>query len=343
MQTHVITEASFQENARREHAVESPLLAIRNLKKYFSVPKGQLHAVDDVSIRIHRGETFGLVGESGCGKSTFGRVVIGLIEASGGEVLFHGKETLGISERERSAFRRQAQIVFQDPFSSLNPRMSVSRLIAEPLLINRAYTTKADLEKKVGKLMDTVGLSRRLATSYPHELDGGRRQRIGIARALALEPEFIVLDEPVSALDVSIQAQIINLLEDLQKDRGYTYLFISHDLSVVRYVSTQVGVMYLGKLVEQASNVDLFKNPVHPYTQALLSAVPVAKLHHDKQRIILEGDIPSPVNPPSSCRFLGRCAYRQPECQKAHPELREVSPGHFVACFYAGNLKPKTV
>lgn len=325
------------------NANQGPLLDIRNLKKYFAVPKGQLHAVDDVSISIGRGETFGLVGESGCGKSTFGRVVIGLIEATGGQVLFHGKETLGLGMSERSAFRRQAQIVFQDPFSSLNPRMSVSRLIAEPLLINNAYTDKKDLEDRVGKLMDTVGLSRRLVTSYPHELDGGRRQRIGIARALALEPEFIVLDEPVSALDVSIQAQVINLLEDLQKDRGYTYLFISHDLSVVRYFSTTVGVMYLGKLVEQASNVELFKHPVHPYTQALLSAVPVAKLNTGKKRILLEGDIPSPINPPSACRFMGRCAYRQPICREAHPELREVSPGHFVACYFAGNLQPKTI
>lgn len=322
---------------------QQALLDIRNLKKYFSVPKGQLHAVDDVSISINRGETFGLVGESGCGKSTFGRVVIGLIEASGGQVLFHGKETLGLSQSRRAEFRRQAQIVFQDPFSSLNPRMSVFRLIAEPLLINKAYTDRADLEEKVGKLMETVGLSRRLVTSYPHELDGGRRQRIGIARALALEPEFIVLDEPVSALDVSIQAQVINLLEDLQKDKGYTYLFISHDLSVVRYVSSRVGVMYLGKLVEQASNVELFKNPVHPYTQALLSAVPVAKLDNTKQRILLEGDIPSPINPPNACRFMGRCAYRQPRCSEAHPDLQEVSPGHFVACFFAGNLKPKTI
>ncbi len=325
------------------NAKQGPLLDIRNLKKYFAVPKGQLHAVDDVSIGINRGETFGLVGESGCGKSTFGRVVIGLLEASGGQVLFHGKETLGLGTADRSAFRRQAQIVFQDPFSSLNPRMSVSRLIAEPLLINNAYKDKKDLDERVGKLMDTVGLSRRLVTSYPHELDGGRRQRIGIARALALEPEFIVLDEPVSALDVSIQAQVINLLEDLQKDQGYTYLFISHDLSVVRYVSTTVGVMYLGKLVEQATNVELFKNPVHPYTQALLSAVPVAKLNHNKQRILLEGDIPSPINPPASCRFMGRCAYRQPECREVHPELREVAPGHLVACHFAGDLKPKTI
>lgn len=320
-----------------------PLLDIRNLKKYFAVPKGQLHAVDNVSISISRGETFGLVGESGCGKSTFGRVVIGLIDATDGQVLFHGKETLGLSQSRRAEFRRQAQIVFQDPFSSLNPRMSVFRLIAEPLLINGAYTGKADLEEKVGTLMDTVGLSRRLMTSYPHELDGGRRQRIGIARALALEPEFIVLDEPVSALDVSIQAQVINLLEDLQKERGYTYLFISHDLSVVRYVSTRVGVMYLGKIVEQASNVQLFRNPVHPYTQALLSAVPVARVNHNKRRILLEGDIPSPINPPDSCRFMGRCAYRQPRCREAHPELREISPGHFVACFYAENLQPKTI
>ena len=312
-------------------------LEIRGLKKYFGVHGGLLHAVDDVSLSIARGRTLGLVGESGCGKSTLGRVVIGLIEATGGEVLFDGQDSLKFTGAKRSEFRRRAQIVFQDPFSSLNPRMSVSQLIAEPLVINRACPHR-ELDARVKKLMDTVGLASRLITSFPHELDGGRRQRIGIARALALDPDFIVLDEPVSALDVCIQAQVLNLLEELKKERGYTYLFISHNLSVVRYVSDEVAVMYLGQVVEKADNTTLFKNPVHPYTQALLSAVPTARLSGRRQRIILEGDVPSPINPPSSCRFMGRCAYRQDECLGGTPPLTEYEPGHFVACRFAGRL-----
>ena len=312
-------------------------LEIRGLKKYFGVHGGLLHAVDDVSLSIGRGRTLGLVGESGCGKSTLGRVVIGLIEATGGEVLFDGQDSLKFTGAKRSEFRRRAQIVFQDPFSSLNPRMSVSQLIAEPLVINRACSHR-ELDSRVKKLMDTVGLASRLITSFPHELDGGRRQRIGIARALALDPDFIVLDEPVSALDVCIQAQVLNLLEELKKERGYTYLFISHNLSVVRYVSDEVAVMYLGQVVEKADNTTLFKNPVHPYTQALLSAVPTARLSGRRQRIILEGDVPSPINPPGSCRFMGRCAYRQDECLGGTPPLTEYEPGHFVACRFAGRL-----
>ena len=313
------------------------LLDIRDLRKYFTVSGGQLHAVDDVSLTIPRGKTLGLVGESGCGKSTLGRVIIGLISATGGEVLFHGKDALKFNGRERAEFRKRAQIVFQDPFSSLNPRMSVSQLIAEPLVINRACSHR-ELDGRVKSLMDTVGLASRLITSFPHELDGGRRQRIGIARALALDPEFIVLDEPVSALDVCIQAQVLNLLADLKKDRGYTYLFISHNLSVVRYVSDEVAVMYLGQVVEKAENTVLFQDPVHPYTQALLSAVPVARLSGRRQRIILEGDVPSPINPPSGCRFAGRCSYRQDRCVESDPALTEVEPGHFVACHYARRL-----
>ena len=318
-------------------AAPETFLDIRGLKKYFSVHGGLLHAVDDVSLSIARGCTLGLVGESGCGKSTLGRVVIGLIEATGGEVLFDGQDSLKFTGAKRSEFRRRAQIVFQDPFSSLNPRMSVSQLIAEPLVINRACPHR-ELDARVKKLMDTVGLASRLITSFPHELDGGRRQRIGIARALALDPDFIVLDEPVSALDVCIQAQVLNLLEELKKERGYTYLFISHNLSVVRYVSDEVAVMYLGQVVEKADNTTLFKNPVHPYTQALLSAVPTARLSGRRQRIILEGDVPSPINPPSSCRFMGRCAYRQDECLGGTPPLTEYEPGHFVACRFAGRL-----
>ena len=318
-------------------AAPETFLDIRGLKKYFSVHGGLLHAVDDVSLSIARGCTLGLVGESGCGKSTLGRVVIGLIEATDGEVLFDGQDSLKFTGAKRSEFRRRAQIVFQDPFSSLNPRMSVSQLIAEPLVINRACSHR-ELDSRVKKLMDTVGLASRLITSFPHELDGGRRQRIGIARALALDPDFIVLDEPVSALDVCIQAQVLNLLEELKKERGYTYLFISHNLSVVRYVSDEVAVMYLGQVVEKEDNTTLFKNPVHPYTQALLSAVPTARLSGRRQRIILEGDVPSPINPPGSCRFMGRCAYRQDECLEGTPPLTEYEPGHFVACRFAGRL-----
>lgn len=319
---------------------DRPLVDIRHAKKYFQVAKGQLRAVDDVSLSIGKGKTLGLVGESGCGKSTLGRVVIGLIEATSGEILFNGRDMLKFNAAERAQFRMEAQIVFQDPFSSLNPRMSVARLISEPLIINKVCRGKQDLSNRVMELMDTVGLARRLATSYPHELDGGRRQRIGIARALALNPEFIVLDEPVSALDVSIQAQVLNLLADLKRDRGYTYLFISHDLSVVRYVSDDVAVMYLGKVVEKTGNLDLFRSPLHPYTQALLSAVPVAKLGAHKQRILLEGDVPSPVNPAPGCRFAGRCPYRQSVCREVSPELREEEPGHFVACHFTKNLRP---
>ena len=315
------------------------LLEIRGLKKYFNVSKGLLHAVDNVSLTIPRGKTLGLVGESGCGKSTLGRVVIGLIEATAGEVLFNGKDSLKFNSRERSEFRKHAQIVFQDPFSSLNPRMSVYQLIAEPLLINKVYKSNAEVSDKVKELMDTVGLAERLITSFPHELDGGRRQRIGVARALALNPEFIVLDEPVSALDVCIQAQVLNLLADLKEERGHTYLFISHNLSVVRYVSDEVAVMYLGQVVEKAGNRELFTTPLHPYTQALLSAVPVVDLDNRKERIILEGDVPSPINPAPGCRFAPRCRYRQEVCLRENPVFSEYGPGHFVACHFAGALQ----
>ncbi|MDY2649302.1 MAG: oligopeptide/dipeptide ABC transporter ATP-binding protein [Pyramidobacter porci] len=315
------------------------IVEVRRLKKYFQVAGGLLHAVDDVTVSIPRGKTLGLVGESGCGKSTLGRVVIGLIGATGGEIFFNGKDSLKYSPAERAQFRKHAQIVFQDPFSSLNPRMTVSQLIAEPMVINKAYAQRSELDRKVKKLMDTVGLAERLINSFPHELDGGRRQRIGIARALALEPEFIVLDEPVSALDVCIQAQILNLLGELKKERGYTYLFISHNLSVVRYVSDEIAVMYLGQVVEKADNLRLFQDPVHPYTQALLSAIPVARLNRKKNRILLEGDVPSPVNPPPGCRFAGRCAYRQDICTKQTPKLQEIEPSHFVACHFARNLR----
>lgn len=316
---------------------EKNLLEIRALKKYFPVRAGLLHAVDDVNLTIPRGKTLGLVGESGCGKSTLGRVVIGLIEATSGSILFNGEDMLQYNASRRAEFRKKAQIVFQDPFSSLNPRMSVFQLIAEPLLINKVFGSRKETEGRVQELMDTVGLARRLITSFPHELDGGRRQRIGVARALALDPEFIVLDEPVSALDVCIQAQILNLLGDLKRDHGYTYLFISHDLSVVRYVSDEVAVMYLGQIVEKASNTELFRKPLHPYTQALLSAVPVIDLDNRKDRIVLEGDVPSPINPPAGCRFAPRCRYRQDRCVKESPSITEVEPGHFVSCHFIGS------
>lgn len=322
----------------RTQATEA-LVDIRGLKKYFKVSRGLLHAVDNVSLTIPRGKTLGLVGESGCGKSTLGRVVIGLIEATAGEVFFNGRDTLKFTPQERSEFRKHAQIVFQDPFSSLNPRMSVYQLIAEPLLINKVYSSSQQVSEKVKELMDTVGLAERLITSFPHELDGGRRQRIGVARALALDPEFIVLDEPVSALDVCIQAQVLNLLADLKEQRGYTYLFISHNLSVVRYVSDEVAVMYLGQVVERASNRVLFEEPMHPYTQALLSAVPVVDLDSRKERIILEGDVPSPINPAPGCRFAPRCRYRQDLCLNQDPVHREITPGHFVSCHFAGALR----
>lgn len=310
------------------------ILEIHGLKKYFRVSSGLLHAVDNVSLAIPKGRTLGLVGESGCGKSTLGRLVIGLIEPTDGEIFFKGKNTLNLSPREKSQFRKQAQIVFQDPFSSLNPRMSVYQLIAEPLLINNACANNAEVSRKVRALMDTVGLAERLLTSFPHELDGGRRQRIGVARALALDPEFIVLDEPVSALDVCIQAQVLNLLADLKEDRGYTYLFISHNLSVVRYVSDEVAVMYLGQVVEKASNTVLFDEPLHSYTRALLSAVPVAELGAKKERILLEGDVPSPINPGRGCRFAPRCGNRQEICSCEDPVLTEVRPGHWVSCHF---------
>ena len=312
------------------------LLEINHLKKYFHVKNGLLHAVDDVSFYIEKGETLGLVGESGCGKATTGRTIIRLLEADGGEVIFHGKNIHDLNATEMKDFRRHVQMVFQDPYSSLNPRLSIFDLIAEPLTNQHEYQRdKAKLEARVKELMDIVGLSHRLINAYPHELDGGRRQRVGIARALSVNPDFIVLDEPVSALDVCIQAQIINLLIRLQKDFGLTYLFISHDLSVVKHISNRIGVMYLGKIVELSNYRDIFADPLHPYTKALLSAIPIPRVGIERQRIILKGDVPSPVNLPEGCRFAGRCPYAQERCFKETPELREVAPGRFVACHLA--------
>ena len=311
------------------------ILEVKNLKKYFKTKKGNLHAVDDISFHINKGETLGLVGESGCGKSTTGRVILRLLEATGGEVLFQGQNILDFNKKQMKAFREEAQIVFQDPFASLNPRMSVAQIIAEPLVINKKAENKAELQKRVFELMDTVGLAERLATAYPHELDGGRRQRIGIARALALKPSFIVQDEPVSALDVSIQAQILNLMDELQKEMGLTYLFISHDLGVIKHVSDNIAVMYLGKIVEMTDYKSLFQEPLHPYSKALLSAIPVPNVDEKRERIILEGDVPSPIEPPPGCRFYGRCFERKDMCKSETPELREVSSGRWCACHVA--------
>ena len=315
-----------------------PYIRVDNLKKYFHTKRGLLHAVDDVSFTIQKGETLGLVGESGCGKSTLGRCLIRLLEATAGHVVLHdektGKDTdvTKVSSGVMKELRKKVQIVFQDPYSCLNPRLSVWELIAEPLIVNGVFSSKSGMRARIRELMKTVGLAERLENSYPHELDGGRRQRIGIARSLALNPEFIVLDEPVSALDVCIQAQILNLLNDLQKEFHYTYVFISHNLSVVKHVSDRIAVMYLGKIVELSNYKELFVKPMHPYTQALLSAIPVAKLDVQKERIILEGDVPSPIEPPNGCRFMGRCRYCQDVCRQETPELREVLPNHFVAC-----------
>ncbi len=311
------------------------ILEVRNLKKYFKTPHGALHAVDGVSFTLEAGRTLGVVGESGCGKSTLGRVVLRLLEATEGSIVFDGTDILRCSGREMRALRRQMQMIFQDPYESINPRMSVGELIAEPLIVNR-ICKGAEMDRKILELMDTVGLASRLINAYPHELDGGRRQRIGIARALAVSPKFIVCDEPVSALDVSIQAQILNLMQDLQEEAGFTYLFISHNLSVVKHISDDIMVMYLGQVVEKAPKADLFREPLHPYTRALLEAIPIPKLSsRNRQREILQGEIKSPIEPPEECRFAGRCRYATEACRKGVPPLREVRPGHFVACIRA--------
>ncbi|SHJ70740.1 peptide/nickel transport system ATP-binding protein [Anaerobranca californiensis DSM 14826] len=308
------------------------LLEVKNLKKYFKVKNGLLHAVDDVNFFINKGETLGVVGESGCGKSTTGRVVLRLLEATDGEILFEGKNIRKFNRGQLRNLRKEMQIIFQDPFASLNPRMTVSEIIAEPLKIHKLVKNKQELDQRVSELMETVGLAERLYNSYPHELDGGRRQRIGIARALAVNPKFIVCDEPVSALDVSIQAQILNLMQDLQEEFGLTYMFITHDLSVVKHISDNIMVMYLGQVVELTSSKELFKNPLHPYTQALLSAIPVPSLNRKRERIILKGEITSPINPEPGCRFAKRCNYATERCFKENPVLRDVGNGHFVAC-----------
>lgn len=310
-----------------------PILETVNLKKYFKTSLGNLHAVDGVNIKINKGKTLGVVGESGCGKSTLGRVVLRLLEATDGKVMFEGKNILDYDKNRMRSMRKEMQMIFQDPYSSINPRLTVSEIISEPIKVNRLAKNGSDMEAKVDKLMDIVGLSRRLANTYPHELDGGRRQRIGVARALAVDPKFIVCDEPVSALDVSIQAQILNLLMDLQDEMGLTYMFITHDLSVVKHISDEIAVMYLGQCVERAASDELFDNPSHPYTKALLSAIPIADLSSwNKKREIIRGEVTSPINPKPGCRFEPRCPFRTDACLEKDLELKEISQNHFVAC-----------
>lgn len=315
------------------------LLEVKGLKKYFTTPKGLLHAVDDINFTIEEGKTLGVVGESGCGKSTTGRVILRLLEATDGEILFEGKDIRKYSKAQMIKLREEMQIIFQDPFASLNPRMTVSEIIGEPLIIHKKCKNKKELDDKVSELMETVGLSQRLVNTYPHELDGGRRQRIGIARALALNPKFIVCDEPVSALDVSIQAQVLNLMQDLQDKFKLTYMFITHDLSVVKHFSDDIAVMYLGQLVEKAPADELFRNPIHPYTKALLSAIPVASVKKKMERIRLTGEITSPINPGVGCRFYKRCIYHKDKCKEIYPKLVDAGGGHFYACHFAENLE----
>ena len=308
------------------------ILEVNNLTKFFKTPRGMLHAVDGVSFSIEEGKTLGIVGESGCGKSTTGRCILRLIEPTAGSVVFDGQEITKLSARQLHDMRSRMQIIFQDPFSSLDPRKTVGQSIMEPMVEHKTVP-KEQLNKRVHELMDEVGLASRLINSYPHELDGGRRQRIGVARALSIDPQFIVCDEPVSALDVSIQAQILNLLKQLQRDRGLTYIFITHDLSVVNHFSDDIAVMYLGQLVEKAPAEELFAHPIHPYTEALLSAIPIPEVGGvRRERILLKGEISSPVNLPDECRFAKRCNYATEACLHGNPPLTEMRPGHFVAC-----------
>ena len=318
----------------------SPLLEVKNLKKYFKTPKGMLHAVDDVSFTIDRGRTLGVVGESGCGKSTTGRAILRIVEPTEGEILFDGEDIRSLGKDQMRRMRTRMQIIFQDPFSSLNPRKTVSETIAEPLKLNGIITDKGKRMERVAEIMEIVGLAERLYNAYPHELDGGRRQRIGIARALAVEPEFVICDEPISALDVSIQAQVLNMLKELQEEMGLTYLFIAHDLSVVKHISDRIGVMYLGKMVELADSYELVARSLHPYTKSLISAIPIAdpiKARASK-RIVLQGDVPSPLNPPTGCRFRTRCPYADECCAQKEPEWREVEKGHYVACHHVEKI-----
>jgi oligopeptide transport system ATP-binding protein len=324
-----------------------PLLEVKDLKKYFPIKGGifsktigYVQAVDGISFALYPGETVGLVGESGCGKSTAARAILRLIEPTGGEVAFEGQDILKLGKKPMRALRRQMQIIFQDPYASLNPRMTVASIVGEPLEIHKIAKGRQK-EERVASILEKVGLRPEHMRRYPHEFSGGQRQRIGIARALALNPKLIIGDEPVSALDVSIQAQVINLLEDLQKEFNLTYLIIAHDLSVVEHISNRVAVMYLGKIVELATDRELYQNPSHPYTEALLSAVPRPDPTIKKQRIILAGDVPSPINPPSGCRFHTRCLYAKADCKTVEPELQDIGGGHYVACHYWKEVQAK--
>jgi len=314
--------------------MSTPLLDVKNLKKYFKTPKGLLHAVDDVTFTIDAGKTLGIVGESGCGKTTAGRAILRLIEPTGGEINFDGVDIVKLKKKELLQMRRHMQLIFQDPFSSLNPRKTIMQTIEEPIILAKLIPDKDKRFMRVLELMETVGLAERLINAYPHELDGGRRQRIGIARALAVEPKFIVCDEPVSALDVSIQAQILNLMKQIQRNSNLTYIFITHDLSVVNHFSDDIIVMYLGRLVEKAPAEELFAKPLHPYTKALLSAIPVPRIRNRPERILLKGEITSPIAPQPVCRFAGRCDSCEQICNESEPPLVEISPNHFVACHF---------
>ena len=312
------------------------LLEVKDLKKYYKVPKGMLHAVDGVTFNLEKGKTLGIVGESGCGKTTIGRAILRLVEPTSGTVIFDGVDIPKLNKQEMRHMRRNMQLIFQDPFSSLNPRKTITQTIEEPIILANMIPDPDKRFMRVMELMDTVGLAERLVNTYPHELDGGRRQRIGIARALAMNPKFIICDEPVSALDVSIQAQILNLMKKIQREMGLTYIFITHNLAVVNHFSDDIAVMYLGRLIEKAPSEALFAKPLHPYTQALLSAIPVPRIHNRPERLLLRGEITSPINPEPICRFANRCNYAKPICSKEEPSLIEVEPNHFVACHLDG-------
>ena len=312
------------------------LIEVKNLKKYFYTPRGTLHAVDNVTFNIEKGKTIGIVGESGCGKSTLGKTLMRLHTPTSGQAFYKGEDIAGMPIKEfKKKYRANIQMIFQDPYASLDPRMSVLQLVEEPIRVQNKGMSKQDVLKHAQDMMELVGLAKRLEGAYPHELDGGRRQRIGIARALSLQPEFIVCDEPVSALDVSIQAQILNLLQDLQKERGLTYMFITHDMSVVKHISDDIAVMYLGQMIEKCPAGEIFKNTIHPYSQALLSAIPIPNVHEKRERMVLKGELTSPIDPEPCCRFAARCPYAEEKCMAEEPVLREMKPGHSVACHYA--------
>ena len=316
--------------------MDNPILEVDGLKKYFKTPKGMLHAVDNVSFSVRPGKTLGVVGESGCGKSTTGRAILRLIEPTAGRIQFEGKDILALNKEEMRRMRQKMQIIFQDPYSSIDPRMTISDIIEEPLKLHKLCGSRKEREDRVDQMMETVGIAGRLVNSYPHELDGGRRQRVGIARALILNPSFVVCDEPVSALDVSIQAQILNLMQDLQEKYHLTYMFITHNLSVVNHLADDIAVMYLGQIVEKAPAVELFEHPQHPYTKALLSAIPIPNIRKKQEAQPIKGEISSPIEPPDECRFAARCPYANNRCRQSAPRLRDLGGEHYAACCLLG-------